>query len=112
MQELLIDAPLFPFNGLLDTHCFPCLNGTVRERRSAFKTCTPCTEPYTHAPFLGMSACICIDGYSLVTDACVPTSLDSFYPWWHANSPLIPSVMAALVGTFVIVFAVLLVWCF
>jgi len=54
------------------TQCFPCLNGTVRPRRSK-NGCEPCEEGAGNslaflAPFLGMSSCICPEGMSLGLD--------------------------------------------
>jgi len=46
------------------THCFPCLNGTFRSRRSTSLLCQSCEEPdREHAPYIGMSKCVCKSGY-------------------------------------------------
>jgi len=44
--------------------CFPCLNGTYRSRRSSSVSCRYCDDPEReHAPYIGMSKCICKDGF-------------------------------------------------
>jgi len=82
------------------TQCFPCLNGTVRPRRSK-GGCVPCGKIVNSdtiinnkdvgaflllAPFLGMSACICPDGMSMGSDGLcsiialpTPSGFDSFF---------------------------------
>jgi hypothetical protein len=98
----------------LDTHCFPCLNGTVRARRSESKRCVPCTEANAHAPYLGMAACSCIHGYSrsLDTQACEADADSLFAPWWFVSSPVYPSVGAASFGVLAVMFSIMIVWVF
>jgi hypothetical protein len=67
-------------------HCFPCLNGTKRGRRAAERRCTPCAEG-SHAPYLGMSACVCLPGYapsSLDADVCVALPASDADSGWYA----------------------------
>lgn len=43
--------------------CVPCLNGTIRPRRSPITSCIPCMDNNSHAPWLAMSHCICKSGF-------------------------------------------------
>ena len=52
--------------------CFPCLNGTVRARRSPVAACIACDGRLNEvAPSMGMEACVCASGYARHTGACV-----------------------------------------
>ena len=104
-------------------HCFPCLNGTVRSRRDTNKRCTPCSTvaSFSHAPFLGMSECVCMPGYSRASGPDEPLLCESSQmlllsavdaPWWYPAifaSPLITASVVTLLGIFIIFMSVLTV---
>ena len=81
------------------SQCFPCMNGTVRPRRSIYG-CTACTGIYEHAPFLGMKKCTCIDGYvrSTLTELCEDRR--EIEPSWYPelSSPNIVIIIAFGIG--------------
>jgi hypothetical protein len=71
--------------GLYGLRCLPCLNGTMRPRRSP-GGCIPClASSFQQAPYLGMTACTCMTGYQPdpVTDACVPVDANTRAPAWY-----------------------------
>ena len=82
-------------------HCFPCLNGTVRAQRAASSLCTACLDPNAHAPYLAMSACVCVLGYvfDATRNECVYTAATALYaPWWADSTVAI--ALPALAGFF------------
>lgn len=97
----------------LGKQCFPCMNGTVRARRSPSASCTECTGDFEIAPSMGMEACACISGYQKQitgssSSACVPDpnqiedSMASSLgiPWWSGQSGTILLVgIAVAVGS-------------
>ena len=105
-EELAIQS----FN--LQLHCFPCLNGTKRPRRDPDRRCTPCT--FGHAPYLGMTECVCLAGYNLAVDgnSCEPTVMVRIVPWWYSvafAAPIYTSSAVAGFGLLVILFSVAIV---
>jgi hypothetical protein len=89
------------------SQCFPCMNGTVRPRRSIYG-CTACTGAYEHAPFLGMKRCVCIDGYvrSTLTGLCEDRreSEPSWYP--ELSSPKIVIIIVLGVGGLLMIMSI------
>ena len=93
--ELLIAIQTFG----AQAHCFPCLNGTFRPQRAASQRCAACLDPNAHAPYLAMSACICVSGYyfDASQNECVPGSQAVLYaPWWA--DIMVPIALSAVVG--------------
>jgi len=71
--------------------CFACLNGTVRPKGSA-NGCTASCGTNEEAPYMGMSACICVRGYSRVGGgACVldDNNNGGGEPWWNTLSVML-----------------------
>jgi len=60
--------------------CVPCLNGTIRARRSPIETCVPCPGNHSHAPWLAMSHCVCQEGFywDLDLEDCAPIPQAAF----------------------------------
>lgn len=75
--------------------CFPCLNGSVRPRRSALPYCEFCDAPNTHAPYLGMTQCECVPGFEERSGVCY--SIVQGVPWWYLNMTTSIVVAVALV---------------
>ena len=97
------------------THCFPCLNGTKRPRRDPSPLCSPCMDPNTHAPYLGMGQCVCVVGYEPDgSGVCAATTTAAFFarPWWYVDSPFLTVSGAVGFGLVVVLFSVLLAHCF
>ena len=89
--------------------CFPCLNGTVRARLAS-GGCVPCQGVNEHAPYLGMSACVCIQGYQLssTTGQC-EYMMSGSIPWWYpelSNQAVVIS-LALFIGLMSIIASVL-----
>ena len=68
--------------------CLPCPNGTIRASRSP-DACVPCSANNTHAPWLGMSHCVCLPGFYLdvQSDECLQVQ-SGFYLYEWLSSPL------------------------
>ena len=73
--------------------CAPCLNGTVRPRRELSGACAPCALNDTHAPYLGMEACV-----DVAPERPSPPLLDS---------PLVSVGLTAAAGAICLLVAVL-----
>ena len=51
--------------------CRPCAAGTVRPAHSEWSECVPCSNVSLHAPYAGMTACVCSESTDVVTGECV-----------------------------------------
>lgn len=83
--------------------CMPCLNGSIRVRRAPPAICTPCEDNNSHAPWMAMSHCVCMDGYYFDIEAsqprCMPLPLSfvAMHPWLASPAAMISlSVVSGL----------------
>jgi len=69
--------------------CIPCMNGTMRERYSPDQ-CVACTANNTHAPWMGMGHCVCMDGFFLDPDTGECVFVGHGFPLyaWVTSAPL------------------------
>jgi len=83
--------------------CFPCLNGSVRARRTA-GGCVPCYGPNEHAPYLGMRECVCKPGFkrSSTTGLCI-NAMESAPAWYYDLHSPTTVICLAVVLSFVAV---------
>jgi hypothetical protein len=92
--------------------CFPCLQDTVRSRRST-GGCVSCEGENEHAPYLGMKECVCVEGYKrfTTTGACVDARESA--PSWYADvsSPTVVVTLVVVFGCFVVAVSVLAAYC-
>ena len=94
--------------GIGGVQCLPCLNGTFKApgMTGGCVACPP--ELFVHAPFLGMTACVCFSGYDSdsVTGACVAIQADdprNAPPWLVSMTTLL--FMSAGAGAMAMGFA-------
>ena len=82
--------------------CFPCLQGTVRQRRST-GGCVPCVGSNEHAPYLGMKECVCVGGFARHTEGgqCVDVRTEA--PSWYSDLSS-PTIVVTLTVVFGVVF--------
>jgi hypothetical protein len=86
----------------LFTFCSPCKNGTFRADKITPK-CIKCKDNNTHAPWMGMDHCICIEGHfkNHLTGDCVPIPV-RFASYDLISSPflVIPLSLVAIILCF------------
>ena len=91
------------------TICEPCLNGTARAALTP-GGCYACPLNGTHAPWLGMEACVCQPGLYPVMDdngsvlvACVATAVGGSFSYYaELASPLVVVPVCAVCGVLAI----------
>ena len=67
--------------------CVPCRNGSIRARRTP-EECTPCLINNSYAPWMGMSYCICMQGFysDPISGDCLPIGQGFFLSEWLTNA--------------------------
>jgi hypothetical protein len=95
--------------GLGGVRCLPCLNGTFRAPYTMGR-CVACPRDlFVHAPFLGMTTCVCMPGYDAdrTTGAClaIPADDPRYAPPWSATSLMSLVLVGAGVGAAALSFA-------
>jgi hypothetical protein len=94
--------------------CFPCLQGTVRQRRST-GGCVPCVGSNEHAPYLGMKECVCVEGFERQSHGggqCV--DVRAYAPSWYSDlsSPTIVVTLTVVFGCVVVVGSIVIAFYF
>jgi hypothetical protein len=79
--------------------CFPCIQGTVRRRRST-GGCVPCTGSNEHAPYLGMKECVCVEGFARQSEGGQCVDVRTYAPSWYSDlsSPTIVVTLTVVLG--------------
>ena len=92
-----------------DNACEPCVVGTVRQAHSEWSECVPCSSNASlHAPYAGMTACVCSEATDVITGDCLPRrSASPLEGQWVTNPTMCISITAS-VATMVLLLTLVL----